>query len=61
MQNAVAEMNECRELKNTVEIQSLATSKVFQVNGHRLKPFYEGVQAKNVQEVELKDLVYMDK
>ena len=25
-----------------VEIQSLATSKVFKVNGHRLKPFYEG-------------------
>ncbi|KAJ9173780.1 hypothetical protein P3X46_016884 [Hevea brasiliensis] len=25
-----------------VEIQSLETNKVFKVNGHRLKPFYEG-------------------
>ncbi|KAL0292523.1 UNVERIFIED_CONTAM: hypothetical protein Sradi_6985900 [Sesamum radiatum] len=25
-----------------VEIQSLTTTKVFKVNGHRLKPFYEG-------------------
>ncbi|XP_044486593.1 uncharacterized protein LOC123211752 [Mangifera indica] len=44
-----------------VEIQSLITSKVFQVNGHRLKPFYEGVPTENVEEVELKDPVYMDK
>ena len=27
-----------------VEIQSLATSKVFKVNCHRLKPFYEDLQ-----------------
>ncbi|KAJ8752204.1 hypothetical protein K2173_003812 [Erythroxylum novogranatense] len=28
-----------------VEIRSLETHKVFKVNGHRLKPFYEGFQA----------------
>ena len=32
-----------------VEIQSLATSKVFKVNGHRLKPFYEGLQVEKWQ------------
>ncbi|XP_073152062.1 uncharacterized protein [Henckelia pumila] len=32
-----------------VEIQSLDTSKIFKVNGHRLKHYYEGVQT-NVRE-----------
>ncbi len=27
-----------------IEIQSLGTSKVFKVNGHELKPFYEEFQ-----------------
>ena len=36
-----------------VEIQSLATSKVFKVNGHRLKPFYESFQAENVADLDL--------
>ncbi|KAJ9183360.1 hypothetical protein P3X46_007224 [Hevea brasiliensis] len=27
---------------DAVEIQSLETNKIFKVNGHRLKPFYEG-------------------
>ncbi|XP_073153604.1 uncharacterized protein [Henckelia pumila] len=42
----------------SVEIQSLDTSKVFKVNGHRLKHFYDGVQAhkvEDVHELELKD------
>ncbi|XP_044510154.1 uncharacterized protein LOC123228765 [Mangifera indica] len=43
-----------------VEIQSLTTSKVFKVNGHRLKMFYEGVPTENVGEVEVKDPMYMD-
>lgn len=30
------------------EIQSFATSKVFKVNGHRLKPFYESLQVESV-------------
>ena len=41
-----------------VEIQSLATSKVFKVNGHRLKPFYEGLQVENVAKLDLEDLIY---
>ena len=43
-----------------VEIQSLATSKVFKVNGHRLKPFYEGLQVKNVAKLDLEDPIYTD-
>ena len=43
-----------------VEIHSLATSKVFKVNGHRLKPFYEGLQVENVAKLDLEDLVYID-
>ncbi|GJS83976.1 uncharacterized protein Tco_0750517 [Tanacetum coccineum] len=30
-----------------VEIKSLSTDKIFKVNGHRLKPFYEGYQVCN--------------
>ena len=41
-----------------IEIQSLATSKVFKVNGHRLKPFYEGFQVENVAKLDLEDLIY---
>ena len=41
-----------------VEIQSLATSKVFKVNGHRLKPFYEGLQVENVAKLDLEDPIY---
>ena len=43
-----------------VEIQSLATSKMFKVNGHRLKPFYEGLQVENVAKFDLDDLIYTD-
>ena len=43
-----------------VEIQSLATSKVFKVNGHRLKPFYEGLQVEDVAKLDLEDLIYTD-
>ena len=43
-----------------VEIQSLATSKVFKVNRHRLKPFYEGLQIENVAKLDLKDPIYTD-
>ncbi|KAJ8751344.1 hypothetical protein K2173_016533 [Erythroxylum novogranatense] len=31
-----------------VDIQSMETGKIFKVNGHRLKPFYEGFQPKSV-------------
>ncbi|GMP95942.1 hypothetical protein CsSME_00044802 [Camellia sinensis var. sinensis] len=41
-----------------VEIQSLATSKVFKVNGHRLKTFYEGFQVQNVEQLDLEDPIY---
>ena len=44
----------------TVEVQSFKTNKVFKVNGHRLKPFYEGFQEHTINEVQLKDLVYSD-
>ena len=41
-----------------VEIQSLATSKMFKVNGHRLKSFYEGLQVENVAKLDLEDPIY---
>ena len=43
-----------------VEIQSLATSKVFTVNGHRLKPFYEGLQVEEVDKLDLEEPIYAD-
>ena len=43
-----------------VEIHSLETGKTFKVNGHRLKPFYEGFQAYNVEEIGLQCPVYED-
>ena len=46
--------------QGAVEIQSLATSKVFKVNGHRLKPFYEGLQVENVAKLDLEDSIYTD-
>lgn len=33
-----------------VEIKSLNTHKIFKVNGHRLKPFYEGFTKQQVEE-----------
>jgi hypothetical protein len=36
-----------------VEITSLETNKVLKVNGHRLKPFYEGWTAKLTSSVKL--------
>lgn len=41
-----------------VEIQSPSTNKIFKVNGHRLKPFYEGHQVENIEMVELDDPIY---
>ncbi len=43
-----------------VEIQSLGTNKVFKVNGHRLKPFYEGFQEHIVEELKLSNPIYVD-
>nr|XP_023880103.1 uncharacterized protein LOC111992480 [Quercus suber] len=43
-----------------IEIQSSASSKVFKVNGYRLKPFYEGLQVDNVAKLDLEDLIYTD-
>ncbi|XP_037495686.1 uncharacterized protein LOC119370843 [Jatropha curcas] len=40
-----------------VEIQSLETKKVFKVNGHRLKPFY---QEHSLEEIKLSDPIYLD-
>ncbi|XP_044500244.1 uncharacterized protein LOC123221460 [Mangifera indica] len=45
---------------SVVEIQSLATSKIFKVNGHKPKLFYEGFQVENVTEVNLQDPIYSD-
>ncbi|KAF7808281.1 putative late blight resistance protein-like protein R1A-4 [Senna tora] len=36
-----------------VEIMSIDTGKIFKVNGHRLKPFYEGFKNATVEEVDL--------
>ena len=44
------------ESTNDGEIQSLATSKLFKVNGHRLKPLYEGSQVETVEDLELIEL-----
>ncbi|XP_068648694.1 uncharacterized protein [Aristolochia californica] len=41
-----------------VEIQSLTTCKVFKVNGHTLKPFYEGFQVENAATLDLQDPIY---
>ncbi|KAJ9189408.1 hypothetical protein P3X46_000704 [Hevea brasiliensis] len=43
-----------------VEIQSLGTNKVFKVNSHRLKPFYEGFQEHTVEELKLSNPIYVD-
>ncbi|XP_031253547.1 uncharacterized protein LOC116111506 [Pistacia vera] len=41
-----------------VEIQSLKTNKVFKVNGHTLKPYYEGFQVYIIEEVGLEDSIH---
>ncbi|KAJ9189442.1 hypothetical protein P3X46_000735, partial [Hevea brasiliensis] len=43
-----------------VQIQSLGTNKVFKVNGHRLKPFYEGFQEHTVEELKLSNPIYVN-
>ncbi|KAJ9189114.1 hypothetical protein P3X46_000445 [Hevea brasiliensis] len=43
-----------------VQIQSLGTNKVFKVNSHELKPFYEGFQEHSVEELNLSDPIYLD-
>ena len=40
------------------EITSLETNKVLKVNGHRLKPFYEGWMTELTASVELAELIY---
>ncbi|VFQ98162.1 unnamed protein product [Cuscuta campestris] len=39
-----------------VDIRSLATNKIFKVNGHRLKLYREGVQVGLVEEIILEDI-----
>jgi hypothetical protein len=41
-----------------VEITSLETNKVLKVNGHRLKPFYEGWMVELTASVELAEPIY---
>ena len=41
-----------------VEITSLETNKVLKVNGHRLKPFYEGWTTELTASVELAEPIY---
>ncbi|KAH9686698.1 hypothetical protein KPL70_014461 [Citrus sinensis] len=43
-----------------VEIRSPTSDKVFKVNGHSLKPFYEGFSVNIVEEVALESLIYGD-
>ena len=38
-----------------VEIQSLETDKIFKVNGHRLKPFYEGLSVPQPENLKLEE------
>jgi hypothetical protein len=41
---------------SAVDIQSLDTNKTFKVNGHRLKPFYEGFKEHEVESTSLNHL-----
>jgi hypothetical protein len=43
-----------------IEIKSMDTGKVFKVNGHRLKPFYEGFVVKDEEGVDLENPTYSD-
>jgi len=43
---------------NAVEITSLETNKVLKVNGHRLKPFYEGWTTEITASMELAEPIY---
>ncbi|XP_073049598.1 uncharacterized protein [Primulina eburnea] len=43
-----------------IVIQSLESSKLFKVNCHRLKHYYDGFQEEGVEEVPLKDPPYME-
>ncbi|KAI3467932.1 hypothetical protein Pfo_024595 [Paulownia fortunei] len=43
-----------------VEIRSLKTDKIFKVNGHRLKPYYEHFQLDNVDETLIYEPTYVD-
>ncbi|XP_031282520.1 uncharacterized protein LOC116141123 [Pistacia vera] len=45
---------------DAVEIQSSDTGKTFKVNGHHLKPFYEGFQVYNVDQIILECPTYGD-
>ena len=40
---------------SAIETKSFATNKIFKVNGHRLKHFYEGDQVCLVEEIRLED------
>ena len=40
-----------------VEVQNLKNGNTFKVNGHRLKPFYEPAEVRDVEEVQLRDPV----
>ena len=42
-----------------VEITNEVTNKVFKVNGHQLKPFFEGFQEHTVEEVHLNNATYL--
>lgn len=42
----------------TIEIQSLDTQKVFRVNGHRLKPYYESFPTEEVDVITLAEATY---
>jgi hypothetical protein len=44
----------------TVEIKSLETNKVLKVNGHRLKPFYEGWTTELTVSAELAEPIYKE-
>ncbi|XP_074298142.1 uncharacterized protein LOC141628962 [Silene latifolia] len=43
-----------------VEIRSPSTEKIFKVNGHRLKPYYEGFQKEAVEGIDLIPFMKID-
>ncbi|XP_026428973.1 uncharacterized protein LOC113324914 [Papaver somniferum] len=45
---------------DAVEISSPKTGKIFKINGHRLKPYYENFTTMDVDEIELCDLLSLE-
>ena len=45
---------------SAIEIQSVETNKIFNLNEHRLKAYYEKMPVEEINEVDLVDLIYTE-